>query len=497
LNAAHAAEPPAATGQSWDRRLWLVLAILCGAVFLDAMDVSTVNIALPTIGSHLHMSTSSLQWVVSGYVLGYGGFLLLGGRVSDLIGRRRVFVGALAVFAIASTLGGLADSGTVLVATRFIKGLSAAFTVPAGLSLLTTTFTTEADRHRALGAYGATGAAGFSLGLVIGGVLSEIGWRYVFLAPAPVAALIILATLKVIPNAPADVTGKRHYDLPGAFSITASMLLLVYSIVEAPTYGWLTGRTIGGLVASVLLLAAFVAIERRSEEPLVRLGILRVGTLLSTNVATFLFFGSYLGYQFLATFYVQDVAHWSPIATALAFLPTGAFLPVLGAQAPRLIGRFGTTRLIGAGLLLFTAGYALFLNLDSAHLTYATMLLPTIVLLGLGWGVAFPAMNVQATAGVEDHEQGLAAGLFSTAAQTGGALLIAVVSAVLSSHVASHGGHVAAGVVASITPVVTILIPAALVGFAALLALLRIRPATAKASDDQIELALAEEAAAL
>src|ERR1700730_5352694 len=353
---------PAQPDTKWDRRLYATIAILCGALFLDAMDISSVNVALPTIGSHLRMSASSLQWVVSGYVLGYGGFLLLGGRASDLLGRRRVFLVALAIFGLASALGAVADDGTLVIATRLIKGVAAAFTIPAGLSILTTTFAEGAARNKALGAYAATGAAGFSLGLVIGGLLSELGWRYVFLLPVPITVLLIVAGIRVL-NAGNDASlGHRHYDIFGSLTVTGSMLALVYSVVEAPSHGWLTGRTLGGLALSALLLAGFVVIENRSPHPLVRLGIFRTRTLVSADIAAMLYFGSYLGFQFLATLYVQNVAGWSPIDTALAFLPSGASLPILGSQAERLIGRFGTTRLIAAGLTAFAIGYALFLR---------------------------------------------------------------------------------------------------------------------------------------
>lgn len=374
----------------WDPRLYATIAILCGALFLDAMDISSVNVALPTIGSHLRMSASTLQWVVSGYVLGYGGFLLLGGRTADLLGRRRVFLAALTVFALASALGGLTNDGTVLIVARFIKGVGAAFTVPAGLSILITTFAEGAARNKALGAYAATAAAGFSLGLVIGGLLSELGWRYVFLLPVPVTVVLILAGIRVL-NVGNDASlGHRHYDILGSLTVTGSMLALVYSVVEAPSHGWLVGRTLGGLAISALLLAAFVAIENRSPHPLVRLGILRTRTLVSADIAAMLYFGSYLGFQFLATLYVQYVAHWSPVDTALAFLPSGAFLPILGSQAEHLIGRFGTRRLIAAGLTAFAVGYALFLREHSSHLTYTTMLLPSMIVTGLGWGLGFP-----------------------------------------------------------------------------------------------------------
>jgi EmrB/QacA subfamily drug resistance transporter len=461
--------------EKWDRRLWATVAILCGALFLDAMDVSSVNVALPTIGSHLRMSASALQWVVSGYVLGYGGFLLLGGRAADLLGRRRVFLAALTVFAVASALGGVANDGTLVVATRLIKGIAAAFTIPAGLSILTTTFAEGAARNKALGAYAATGAAGFSLGLVIGGLLSELGWRYVFLVPAPITAVLVIAAIRVLDTGKELSLGHRHYDLLGALTVTGSMIALVYSVVEAPARGWLDGRTIGGLSLSALLLVVFVLVENRSPHPLVRLGILRIRTLVSADVAAMLYFGSYLGFQFLATLYVQNVAGWSPIDTALAFLPSGMFLPIMGAQAGRLIGRFGTARLIGAGLIAFAIGYALFLREHSHHLTYATMLLPSMLVVGLGWGLAFPAMNVQATAGVADAEQGLAAGLFNTSFQIGGAILVAVVSAVISSHTTAVGGSAANGILAAMRPTLAILIAVAVVGAVALPALLRLR----------------------
>ncbi|HUE26492.1 MAG TPA: MFS transporter [Solirubrobacteraceae bacterium] len=465
---------PDAHGEKWDLRLRATVAVLCGALFLDAMDVSSVNVALPTIGAHLRMSASSLQWVVSGYVLGYGGFLLLGGRASDLLGRRRVFLAALAVFGLASALGGVANDGTLVVAARLIKGVAAAFTIPAGLSILTTTFPEGAARNKALGAYAATGAAGFSLGLVIGGLLSELGWRYVFLVPAPFTAVLLLAATRVLRAGDEPSLGHRHYDLRGALTVTGSMIVLVYSVVQAPTRGWLDGRTVGGLVLSAALLGAFVVAERRSPHPLVRLGILRIRTLVSADVAAMLYFGSYLGFQFLATLYVQNVAGWSPIDTALAFLPSGMLLPIMGAQAGRIIGRFGTAPLIGAGLTAFAIGYALFLREDSRHLTYVSMLLPSMLVLGLGWGLGFPALNVQATAGVANAEQGLAAGLFNTSFQIGGAVLVAIVSAVISSHTTAVGGGEAQGILAAMRPTLAILIAVAVTGAVLLPAVLRL-----------------------
>lgn len=311
---------------------------------------------------------------------------------------------------------------------------------------------------------------------MIGGLLSELGWRYVFLLPVPITIVLILAGTRVLSVGNDADLGHRHYDILGSLAVTGSMLALVYSVVEAPSHGWLAARTLGGLAISALLLAAFIAIENRSAHPLVRLGILRTRTLVSADIAAMLYFGSYLGFQFLATLYVQYVAHWSPVNTALAFLPSGAFLPILGSQAERLIGRFGTRLLIAAGLTCFAAGYALFLREHSPHLAYATMPLPSMIAIGLGWGLGLPALNVQATAAVADAEQGLAAGLFNTALQIGGAVLVAVVSAVISSHTTATGGDEATGVLDAMRPAIAILIPAAAAGTVVLFAVGRVRP---------------------
>src|ERR1044071_3920957 len=245
------------------KRAWGALLVLCGALFLDALDVSMVGVALPSIGSDLGLSTTSLQWVVSGYILGYGGLLLLGGRAADLLGRRRVFLIALAVFAVASLLGGLVDSGSLLIATRFVKGLSAAFTAPAGLSIITTTFAEGPVRNRALTIYSSCGATGFSMGLVLSGFITEAGWRWTMLLPAPVAVIALVAGLKLIPRTPRESTQGRGYDLPGAVTGTASMLLLVFTVVSASSAGWTSARTLGSFAAVAVLLAAFTVVESR------------------------------------------------------------------------------------------------------------------------------------------------------------------------------------------------------------------------------------------
>src|SRR4051794_5338142 len=261
------------TAPRWDARLWGALFLLCGIVFLDGLDVSMVGVALPSIQADLGLTTSQLQWVISAYVLGLGGVLLLGGRASDLLGRRRVLIVALAVFTLASLVGGLVSDGTLLIAGRFLKGLAAAFTVPAALSLITTTFTEGPARNKAMGIFNAFCASGFSFGLVFGGLLTEIGWRWTFLLPVPVAALLLFAIPRYIARDRPYLGPKRRYDIPGALLLTAGMLLLVRTIVEAPNQGWGDPQTIAGFALSAALLAAFVTVERRASQPLVRLGI--------------------------------------------------------------------------------------------------------------------------------------------------------------------------------------------------------------------------------
>src|SRR5919201_1230951 len=276
------------------------------------MDVSSTGVALPSIRAELDMSTSSLQWVVSAYVLGYGGFLLLGGRAADLLGRRQVFLVALGVFIVASTLGGFANDGNLLIATRFVKGVSAAFTAPAALSIITTTFAEGPARNKALSVFTATGATGFSLGLVFGGLLTDIGWRWVFFLPAPVALTALIAGLRLVPaGARPAPFARRSFDLAGAVSMTAAMLLLVFTLVEAPDAGWGSARTLGSFAGVAAILAAFVVRERSAAAPLVRLGILRSASLVRANPAAMSLFGGWVGFQFIATLYMQQLRGWS------------------------------------------------------------------------------------------------------------------------------------------------------------------------------------------
>jgi EmrB/QacA subfamily drug resistance transporter len=420
------------------KRAWGALLVLCGALFLDALDVSMTGVALPSIRSDLDISTSSLQWIVSAYVLGYGGFLLLGGRAADLLGRRRVFLISLGVFVVASGLGALASDGAFLIATRFIKGIAAGFTAPAGLSIITTSFAEGPARNKALSIYTATGATGFSLGLVFSGLLTEIGWRWVFLFPVPLALIVLLAAIKLVPDSarPPHISGS--FDLVGAVAVTVGMLLLVFGLVEAPDAGWTSARTLATIAGAVALLAAFVAHERRTEAPLVRLGILRSGPLVRANFGAMALIGGWFGFQFIVTLYLQQLRGWSALETGLAIFPAGLLVAFLAPRVAPLVERFGANRLIAAGLASTAAGYALFLPIG-ADSSYVAAMLPTFLLTGLGFGLAYGPLNIAATNGVAPEEQGLAGGLVNTSFQFGGALVLAIATAVNSAN-AGPGG---------------------------------------------------------
>lgn len=421
------------------RRAWGALLVLCGALFLDALDVSMVGVALPSIKSDLGLSTSSLQWIVSAYVLGYGGFLLLGGRAADLLGRRKVFLISLGVFAVASALGAFVDDGSLLIATRFIKGVAAAFTAPAGLSIITTTFAEGRARNKALSIYTATGATGFSLGLVIGGLLTEAGWRWVFLLPAPVALIALIAGLRLVPDSGrAPSGGRRGFDVSGAVTITAAMLLLVYTLVDAPNAGWASARTLLSFAGAAVLLAAFVAREQAAEKPLVRLGILRSGSLVRANLGAMALFGGWVGFQFIATLYMQQLRGWSPLETGLAIFPAGVLVAIISTRIAPLVMRFGVSRLIIAGMVSILVGYALFLPIG-LNSSYALAMLPTFLFAGLGFALAFGPLNIAATNGIAPGEQGLAGGLLNTSFQFGGALALAVVAAVVNANTGPGG----------------------------------------------------------
>jgi MFS family permease len=427
--------------EDWSPRLKALLAVLCAALFLDSMDVSMVGVALPSIRADLGLSTSTLQWIVSGYVLGYGGFLLLGGRAADLLGRREMFLGSLVLFALATVAGGVVSTGFLVIAARFVKGVSAGFTAPAGLSIITTTFAEGSARNRALSIYTGCAAAGFSLGLVFGGLLTEVSWRATFLFPAPLAVCALVAGMKLVPRSPRAQRPGQSYDLLGAVTVTTGLLFLVFTLTEAPSVGWDSVRTLASFAAVAVLLGAFAMIEQRQPSPLLRLGLLRGRSVLGANLAAFMFQGSYMGFQFILTLYLQRLLGWSPLMTALAILPTGVLVGFIAPRMGPVIGRFGTTKLLVAGFVSLVACYANMLRIGP-HGDYPGVILPSMLLVGLSFVLCFPCINIQATSQVRDTEQGMASGLINTSFQIGAAVgLAAVTAVVLGATGASSGTH--------------------------------------------------------
>ena len=387
-----------------------------------------LNVAVPSIRAEFDLSTGTAHWLLSAYVLGYAGFLLLGGRTADLFGRRRVFLVALTVFVLFSGLGGLADSGSVLVLARFVTGIAAGFMAPAGLSIITTSFEQGPLRDRAVVIYGATGAAGFTLGMVAGGLLTTVSWRWVFFAPVLLGALLLVAGRALIrPDAVRTVADHR-FDLIGAMTVTAGMVAAVFGLValgEAhdPTRG------VTALVVAAILLALFVRHESRSPAPLVRLGIFRHAGLARTNLAGLLYMGAFFGFQFLVTLYLQDLRGWSPLETGLTFAIMGIDLVLAPLVTPSLVRRFGNMPVMVAGFLTATLAFVLFLRVDDDW-GYLEML-PMLVLVGVAFALAYGPLTLAATEGVEESEQGLAGGLLYTSFQFGAALGLALVTIVL------------------------------------------------------------------
>lgn len=454
-----------------------ILAVVCGAMFLDALDVSMKGVALPATGSALGMSTSALQWVITGYVVGFGGFLLLGGRAADLLGRRKMLIGALALFVVGSAVAGFTSDGTVLIVARFVTGIAAAFSAPAGFSIITTSFSEGRARNKALSIYTATGASGLALGLVIGGLLTELSWRWVFFAPAAVALVTFVAALWLIPHTAQAKRGAKDFDIAGAALVTAAMLLTVLTLVEAPNAGWISVRTLGSLLAVVVLLALFVIVERRVAQPLVRLGILRSPALVRANIGAMALIGSWIGVLFIITLYLQEFRGWSAMETGLAVSPVGLVAAVLSTRiAAPLVGRFGAPRVILTGLAFAAVAYLLlqFLTADTA---YAALLLPAFLLIGLGFSLSYGPLTMAAADSVPVEDQGLAGGLVNTSFQIGPALGLSVVTAVNTANTGELPSEFLGGLRLSlIVPLVI-----ALIGVVTMLPALRRQPVPAPA----------------
>ncbi len=411
---------------------WLGLAVLCSAFFMVILDVAIVNVALPSIAADLDFSPRALQWVVSAYALTFGGLLLLGGRTADVLGQRRMFVGGVAVFALASLLGGLAWSPAALVAARALQGVGAAAMTPAALSIVMTTFAEGAERNKALGVWGAVGASGGTIGLLIGGALTQtVGWRWIFLLNVPIGATVIaLAPVLLEKRLPAAAT--RRFDLAGATSSTGALSLLVYAVVDANAAGWGSARTVALLAISVLLLAAFGVVERRAAEPLLPFRLFRVGVLLGSNVASALFGASIFGMFFVITLYLQQVLGYSPFEAGLAWLALSVTALVASAVGAGLVTRVGPRVPLVTGLSIATAGLWLLSRLPH-DARYLNDVMPALAVAGLGIGLAFVTLSIGALEGVNESDAGLASGLVNATQQIGGALGVAILSTVALS----------------------------------------------------------------
>ncbi|MCW2571513.1 MAG: multidrug resistance transporter, superfamily protein [Frankiales bacterium] len=406
----------------------LVLLLLCAVAFLDFVDASIVNVALPAMRADLHFSVQELQWVPSGYLLTYGGLMLLGGRVADLLGRRRVLVAGTVVIAVSSLLGGLVQDAGLLVVARLAQGVGAALMLPAALSILTTSFRKPADRHAALGVWGAVGGLASAIGVLLGGILTEgPGWRWVLFVNPIAAALVIPAAYALLPD---DRRRARlsEVDVPGSILVTGGMLVLVFSLVRAPEHGWGSFETVLGLAGAATLLGAFWVNERRVRTPLIPPGFLRIPGVAAASVTGLTAFAGLLAMFFFLTLYMQNVLHYSPLETGLAYLPLTVGVGVSAGISSRLMAKVGTRPLVVVGAVIGSAGLFV-LSRIPADGSYAADLLPGLLVVSLGLGAVFVAVTTAANAGVAAKDAGLAAALLNASQQVGSALGLAIFSA--------------------------------------------------------------------
>jgi EmrB/QacA subfamily drug resistance transporter len=436
------ADSPHAATPLGSRRGVAILLLLSLVQFMDILDASILNIALPSIKDDLGFSQQSLQWVVDGYILTYGGFLLLGARMADLLGRRLVLVTGLVLFAGSSLVGGLAQTSSLLVGARFAQGIGAAMLSPAALSTLTTTFRSARERHTALGVWGAVSGLGGAAGVLFGGVLTEAaGWRWVLFVNVPLSAIAFAGAFALLRR---DRIRARlaHFDIAGALLVTGGMLLLVYTLVKAPDVGWETARTIAGLAGAAAILTAFVVNELRAANPVIPLSILRVRGVAVADATQLVAAGGFVPMFFFLTLYMQTVLHYSPIQTGVAYLPlTGGFI-ISSGIASQLLARFGTRPVIVAGAVI-VAGGLYWLSRIPVDGSYAADILPGLLVVSLGGGGLFVGVTTAANAGVGEERAGLAAGLLNTGQQVGTALGLAILSALATAHTNAlvRGGH--------------------------------------------------------
>jgi EmrB/QacA subfamily drug resistance transporter len=418
---------------------WVVLVLICMAQFMVVLDATIVNVALPSIQNDLGLSEANLQWIVNAYTLVFGGFLLLGGRLGDLLGRKRLFLIGLVIFTAASLMDGLAPTSGWLIGSRALQGLGAALISPAALSIISVTFAEGAERAKALGVWAAIAIGGSAVGLILGGVLTEyFSWPWIFFVNVPVGIVTFILSARLVPES-RDATASRHYDVAGAVTVTGGLMSLVYAIVKAETEGWGSTTTVSFFILSAILLASFVAIELRSKAPLVRLSIFRVRSLLTANVVMFLAMSGMFAMFFFNTLYVQEVLGYSPLKAGLAFLPFTAGIMVSAGLASQFAPRVGVRLVAAIGMVLTASGMLLLTRLPVDG-SYLTDVLPAFIVASLGMGAVFMPLTLIATTGLEDRDQGLASGLFNTSQQVGGALGLAILSTIAASHTKALGG---------------------------------------------------------
>jgi EmrB/QacA subfamily drug resistance transporter len=421
---------------------WLALIVVCFGQFMVVLDATIVNVALPAIQVDLKVSDSSLQWVVNSYTLFFGGFLLLGGRAADLIGRRTLFIAGVVLFSVASLANGLASSETMLIAGRAAQGLGGAMLSPAALSVITTSFAEGSERTKALSVWAGVAAGGGAVGLLLGGLLVQtLSWEWIFFVNVPVGVAIVFAALRLVPNSRRE-NALRHFDLAGATAVTSGLVVLVYAIVEASSWGWASAKTLGVAALGLALLAAFVAIERRSPAPLVRLGLFRLRSLATANGVFLLIAGGLFAMFFFASLYLQDILGYSPLTTGVAFLPVTAGIAIGATISQQLIGRVGLRPVLLTGMLMAGAGLGVLAattEVGGSYLGVIGGLLP----MSIGMGATFVSLTLVATTNVEAEDAGLASGIFNTSQQIGGALGLAVLSSIASSRTSSFLGGLA------------------------------------------------------
>src|SRR3954467_2682744 len=419
-----------------------VLAVVAVAQFMVILDATIVNVALPTIKTDVGFSEQSLSWVLNAYTLMFGGFLLLGGRAADRLGRRRLFAAGIALFAGGSTFFGPAQSKGMLLVARGAQGLGGAMVSPAALSIILTTFAEGPDRNRALAVWGAIAGAGGAIGLLLGGLIVEVlSWRWVFFVNVPIGAVVLALAPRIVPESRSEAAARGGYDAGGAVAITLGTIALVFTLIKADSWGWASGRTLVGFAVAVVLIVAFVAIERRHRDPLVPLRIFSNRSLAASDATMLVVAAALFGGFFFCTLYLQQVLGYSALKTGIAYLPLS--LTIIGASglASRFVDRFGPKPVLCTGLLISTVGFVL-LTRVLGHSDYASHLLPAMFVLGSGLGMSFVPITIAATTGVAAGDSGLASGLLNTTQQVGGSLGLAILSSVSNSRVTSalHGG---------------------------------------------------------